>query len=439
MPLALPPVRNAAVTLMVVGAFLLGTGASAQSTDRPPNIVLIVADYLGYGDIGPYGATDIPTPTLDRLAAQGARFTDHYAAAPVCGPSRAALVSGLYPARLGFEANISRPEDGLPARRDTLVRELKQAGYATALVGKWHLGQGPEFDPEAHGFDRFFGFHTWTIGYHDHRTQTGEPGLYRGRRVVDEKGYLTDLFSRESVRFIDEHRDTPFFLYLAYNAGLPPYQTPDMAPGRWQAAWDVNTATRADLAAMVESMDRGIGQVLAALDRTDNARRTLVIFTYDHGGRHLVRSDPLFHGFSTLWEGGIRVPLMVRWPGRLAPSTVVTQPTIAMDLTATMLDAAGRATATANLDGISLRPLLAGTSSSTERPFFWRFGPQKAARIGPWKLVIERNTQLLFNLGSDISERHDAFREQPGMAQRLREALAGWEQQMQEAAPQPRP
>jgi arylsulfatase A-like enzyme len=408
--------------------------SSESAADRPPNIVLIVADYLGYGDLGSYGATDIHTPNLDRLASQGVRFTDHYAAAPVCGPSRAALMTGHYPARLGFETNIARPEDGLPARRSQLVPALKKAGYSNALFGEWHLGRGHDFEPEAHGFDRFFGFHSWTIGYHDHRTPTGEPGLYRGTQVVEEPGYLTDLLSHEAVSFVAEQRDTPFFLYLADNAGLPPYQTPDMDPSRWQAAWDVNQATRADLVAMIESMDRGIGEVLEALEHTGNAERTLVVFTYDHGGRHLVRSEPLFHGFRTVWEGGIRVPLIARWPGRLAPGSTNRQPSISMDLIATLLDVAGRHDDTAKLDGISLLPFLTGSSEPEERPFFWRHGTQKAVRIGAWKLVVDGETQLLFDLDADLGERHDVFREQPVTARRLRDALAEWERAMLEGA-----
>ncbi len=409
-------------------------------TERPPNIVLIVADYLGYGDTGPYGVDDIRTPSLERLAAEGVRFTDHYAAAPICGPSRAALMSGLYPPRVGFEDNIRGPEDGLPARDDTLVRELKAAGYATAVVGKWHLGNGPDFDPTAHGFDSFFGFHTWTLGYHDHRTAEGQPGLYRDRELIEADGYLTDLFTREGVEFVERHPDEPFFLYLAYNTGLPPYQGPDLPESQWAAGWDVNQASRTDLVAMVESMDRGIGEVLEALDRTGVAENTLVVFTYDHGGRHLVRSDPLFHGFASLWEGGIRVPLIARWPGELSPSSTVEDPTIAMDLTATLLDAAGRADANSGLDGVSLLPMLRNEAPAPDRGLFWRIdsfvGPQKAARRGRWKYVVDGNTQLLFDLRADVGERHNAFAERPDEARQLREALAAWEVSVTQDLPQ---
>ena len=429
---------GAACFLLTLGIVLSPALAMAQ-TERRPNIVLIVADYLGYGDTGPYGVDDIRTPSLDRLAAQGVRFTDHYAAAPICGPSRAALMSGFYPPRVGFENNIRGPEDGLRARDSTLVRELKAAGYATAMIGKWHLGNGPDFDPTAHGFDSFFGFHTWTLGYHDHRTSEGQPGLFRDRELVETDGYLTDLFTRESVAFVERQSDRPFFLYLAYNTGLPPYQGPDLPESQWEAGWDVNQASRADLVAMVESMDRGIGEVLAALERTGVAENTFVVFTYDHGGRHLVRSDPLFHGFATVWEGGIRVPLIARWPGELRPAATVEDPTIAMDVTATLLDAAGRAETITELDGVSLLPMLRNEAPAPDRGLFWRIGSfaggQKAARRGRWKYVVDGDTQLLFDLRSDVGERHNAFADRPDVARQLREALAAWERSVTQGLP----
>lgn len=415
--------------------------AGAQQEERPPydgpprdgrpNVVLIVADYMGYSDIGPYGATDIRTPSLDGLAADGVRFSDYYAAAPICGPSRAALMSGYYPARVGLESNISSADEGLSSKHNTLVRELDAAGYTTGLVGKWHLGSGPDFSPAAHGFDSFFGFHAWTLGYHNHLTSGGEPGLYRGDEVVDEPGYLTDLFTDEATAFIETNAERPFFLYLAYNTGLPPYQGPDLPESEWDTGWDVNEAGRDDLVAMIEAMDRGIGRVLDALRDQGLEENTLVLFTYDHGGRHLVRSDPLFHGFATLWEGGIRVPLIVRWPQRFGGDTTFEEPAIAMDVTATILDAAGRGAAIPQLDGVSLLPALEHPEGGSERTFCWRIGSprarQKAVRRGRWKYVVDGGTQFLFDLDADIGERHNSFAEHPEIVRELRDALAEWE------------
>ncbi len=419
----------------VLVVFLTVLPAAAQRTEGPPNVVLIVADYMGYSDIGPYGATDIQTPSLDRIAAEGVRFSNYYAAAPICGPSRASLLSGYYPPRVGLETNIGGPGQGLSARHGTLARELKAAGYTTGVVGKWHLGSGPEFGPIAHGFDTFFGFHTWTLGYHSHLTSNGEPGLYRGQELVSEDGYLTDLFTEESLRFIDGNSENPFFLYLAYNTALPPYQGPDLPESEWDRGWDVNEANRSDYIAMVEAMDGGIGRILDRLDERGLAENTLVLFTYDHGGRHLVRSDPLFHGFGTLWEGGIRVPLILRWPGRLEAELTVDQPAIAMDVTATILDAAGREASAEGLDGTSLFPTIENPDEGADRALFWRMGRMKAVRKRNWKYVIDGNTQLLFDLDSDIGERHNAFAAQPEVAGELREALAAWERSLIEGLP----
>ena len=244
------------------------------------------------------------------------------------------------------------------------------------MVGKWHLGQETRFAPNTHGFDTFLGFHTWTIGYHDHRTPNGGPGLYRDNQAVDEDGYLTDILTDEAVRFIESDSNDPFFLYLSYNTGLPPYQKPDLPEELWHTGWDVNQASREDYVAMVESMDQGIGRVLASLEEANLDQNTLVIFTYDHGGRHLVDSTPLFHGFSTLWEGGIRVPLIMRWPDAFNGSQNIDQSNIAMDLTATMLAAAGQQET--ELDGINLLPLLKGETAAASRSLFWRYGPMWA-------------------------------------------------------------
>ena len=401
---------------------------SAQSSGAP-NIVLIVADYMGYSDIGPYGAEDIETPSLNALADQGAQFSDYYSASPVCGPSRAALLSGMYPARVGIETNIAIGS-GLRSDRNTLVRELKNSGYRTAMVGKWHLGQEERFSPNSHGFDTFFGFHTWTLGYHDHQTSNGAPGLYRDYDLVEEKGYLTDILTNEAVGFIEEDSNDPFFLYLAYNTGLPPYQRPDLAEELWHTGWDVNQAIREDYVAMVESMDQGIGRILRSLEESELTKDTLVIFTYDHGGRHLVDSEPLFHGFATLWEGGIRVPLIMRWPEQFNGAQSISHPTIAMDLTATMLAAAGRLDPSMDLDGSSLLPLLENENEQTTKPLFWRYDSMWATRHGKWKYVLDNGTQFLFDLENDIGERNNLFSRYPETALDLREALIEWNESL---------
>ncbi len=392
-----------------------------------PNIILIVADYMGYSDIGPFGAKDIQTPGLNELAEQGVRFSNYYAAAPICIPSRAALMSGLYPDKVLKRLNYSRGL-GLPSEKNNLLKGLKAAGYQTALIGKWHLGNESNFKPNDHGFDYFFGFDSWTLGYHDHLTSTGEPGLYRNDQKVQEDGYLTDMFSQEAVSFLS-NTSKPFFLYLAYNAGLPPYQKPDLAQSEWDSGWDANSASRDDYVAMIESMDKGIERVLEKLKSLGLSENTLVVFTYDHGGRHFADSGPLFHGFSTVWEGGIRVPLIIRWPEKITAGKLIDTPAIAMDLTATMLQAADGESSIESLDGINLLPLKQNMPDK-ERTFYWRRGSMKAVRMGQWKYVVDRSSQFLFDLSQDTGERKNQFSSHPQIVKQLKQALENWERSL---------
>ena len=406
--------------------------ATAAQPATKSNVVLIISDYMGYQDIEPYGATDIRTPGLNRLAAEGVRMTDFYAAAPVCGPSRAALFTGQYPARIGFELNIRSESDGLSASIPTLPSLLKGAGYQTALFGKWHLGYAPDFTPNAHGFDEFLGHHQWTVGYYDHKTEQGEPGLYENDHVVERDGYLTDVLTDEAVDFIGRNDDKPFFLTLAYNAALPPYQPPGLPESRWGEGWDVNSATRADYVKMVERMDKGIDEVLDALDQHNLADNTLVIYMYDHGGRHLVNSSPLFHGFANLWEGGIRIPVIMRLPGVIPANESSRIPSIAMDLTATILSVAGLEEESNSLDGTNRIPFLQGEQTSSSRQLYWRadhynFGKQRAIREGRWKYIEHDSTQFLFDLDADAGERTNQFYSHIDVANRLRTDLNGWE------------
>ena len=403
---------------------------SSALADERPDIVLIVADYMGYGDIGPYGGTEIRTQHLDKLAREGVRFTNAYAAAPICSPSRVALLTGRYPQRAGFEENVGGPGRpvGLPPSETSIARMLQDSGYRTALVGKWHLGLTFEYSPNRHGFDEFFGFLDWSVDYYSHRTIRGEPGLYENEQPIEIEGYTTDLFTERAVAFvegsIEKNREQPFFLYVAYNAALPPHQPPGRPEDvRTEANWF--HGTREDYVQVVEALDAGIGRILDVLDDD-----TLVIFTYDHGGKELGRTTPLFHGFRTLWEGGIRVPLIMKWPARIPAAFVSEQHTIHMDLTATILGAAGTAP-TRELDGIDLLPILKGTTPPVERTFFWRTDypayKQRAVRRGRWKYLLDDTTEMLFDLATDIGERDNLAYQRPAKLQELQKALATWE------------
>jgi arylsulfatase A-like enzyme len=426
------------LSFLVFAAHLPLAQVSSGPPAAKPNILLIVADDLGYGDLACYGGKDIRAPNLERLAAQGVRLTDFYASAPICTPSRASLITGRYPQRFGFDwvINYREKDRGLPARGASLPALLRQRGYATALYGKWHLGYQRRFAPNAHGFDDFFGFLAADLDYYAHTDALGDPGLYANTELVEEKGYLTDLITERSLAFLKRNVGKPFFLEVAYNAPHFPFQAPDRPDDRRTIrTYGPNVGTRSDYVRMVERMDEGIGKLLAAVDAAGLAKDTLVIFLSDNGGERLSDNGPLFHGKYTLWEGGIRVPCLLRWPGVLPPRTVVSQPAIIMDLTASMLAAAGAPPPRDPLDGEDILPILTGKKPAHERTFFWRlprpieyFG-QKAVRRGKWKYIYDREMELLFELEADGGEKRNVAYKYPDTVQTLRTALMEWESQ----------
>jgi arylsulfatase A-like enzyme len=437
------PIATLAAMLLAASST---TGTGQPAPDRP-NVVLIMTDDAGYADLGSYGAPDIRTPNIDSLARDGVKLTHFYANAMSCTPTRAGLVSGRYQQRYGVEfvlpaPNLPGAEGGLPPLAHSLPRLLKQGGYATALIGKWHLGYKPEFSPRAHGFDEFFGSKSAAIDYHTHVTTrpsqgaqflAGQPDLWEGDAPIEQSGYMTDLITRRTVDFIGRNASRPFFVDVAFNAPHSPTQRPDdpvgsAAPG---------SATRADYVAVMERVDRGVGEILEALRSRGLAQHTIVIFTNDNGGVGLSHGGPLFHRKFSAWEGGIRVPALIRWPGRIPAGTVSTQVGITMDLTASIL----AATATpvppeARLDGIDLLPILQGKAPEAERTLFWRTaGPspvnmnQKAVRSGDWKLIVDGAVTrvFLFDVKADPGERQDWFARRPDVVQRLQQRLADWE------------
>jgi len=314
---------------------------------------------------------------------------------------------------------------------------LKQGGYATGVFGKWHLGYKPEFGPNAHGFDEFFGILDWSVDYYTHKNIDGEPDMYENTKPVERQGYMTDLITERAVAFIDRHAGEPFFSYVAYNAMVPPIQPPDKPNDiRTRETW--NQATREDYVRMVERVDQGVGNILKALDRNGLARDTLVVFTNDHGGQWYSRREPLFHGFGTVWEGAIRVPYLLRWPGHLLPGTVSHQPIITMDLTASILAATGAGKGQ-NLDGLDVLPILSGKQPPVERAFFWRVDHQgrrqKAMRKGNWKYVWDNGSEMLFDLEKDMSERHDLTYQRRDLVLELRKLVAQWEAELARTAP----
>ena len=453
----------------------LATAATAtvvlcSAEPRRPNILFIVADDLGYGEPGCYGGTDIPTPHLDALAAGGVRFTHGYVTAAFCAASRAALLTGRYQTRFGFEFNPigaknAAPGIGLPAGEKTVADHLRATGYATALVGKWHLGGTAEFHPQRRGFDEFFGFlhegHTyvphpwegvttwlrrralpdggtgrwtspdgrlvWTthMGGNEPDYDADNP-LLRSSQPVDERANLTDAFTREANDFITRHRTQPFFLYLAYNAVHSPMQAPEAYLAKFAHLPDLH---RRLFAAMLAHLDDNVGRVLAHLRATGLAENTLVVFLSDNGGptKELTsRNDPLRGGKGELWEGGIRVPFIVSWPGRITPRTDAT-PVISLDATATALALAGISAPPTPLDGVNLWPLLSGKSTAAPHSaLYWRVGERHAIRQGDWKLLRQRGAWQLYDLAHDVGEQTDRATAEPARTQALAALWETW-------------
>ena len=437
--------------LCVAIAMLPALTPAQERHNRRPNVVLIITDDVGYGDLGSYGAPDLKTPNLDRLARDGVRLTDFYANGATCTPTRAGLISGRYQQRFALEHPLgAQPpadaERGLLPTGRSLPQLLKNNGYVTALIGKWHLGWKSEFSPIAHGFDYFFGFKSGYVDYYQHTTGDDAPlkaDLFENDRPVEVPGYMTDLITERSVRFIEQNAGQPFFLDVSYNAAHWPYQRPDEPStarddARHLGPFDDPTNTRADYVAMLERADQGVGRILAALDKAGLRQNTIVIFTNDNGGEWLSRNAPLFHHKGSVWEGGIRVPAIIRWPGRIRAGRVSGQVGITMDLTASILAATGTPVpAEARLDGINLLPVLEGRAPEIERTLFWRVTgarTQQAVRAGNWKLLLDGGRAMLFNMRADVGERNDLIGQRADIARRLRPLLAAWQQDVEAEA-----
>jgi arylsulfatase A len=456
------------LAILVVTLVIGGTNSSPSLSieedrnDQPskpsrPNIVFVLVDDMGYGDLGCYGGTDIKTPNIDRLAKEGVRFTDFYANAPVCTPTRAGFMTGRYQQRvglewaLGFTAEQQRrvgdkwvPEPdklalGLSPSETFFVRLLKMLDYVCGIFGKWHLGFLPEFNPIRHGFDEYFGVLLGHADYYTHKYFDGTDCLRENDKPAKAKGYLTDLINQRAVNFIDKNAKKPFFLYVPHLACHFPFQVPDQ-PGQVLTKENYNNGTRKDYIRMLERVDQGVGQMFAALEKHGILDNTLFIFSADNGGYQLSNNGPLFHHKSTLWEGGVRVPCLMRWPAKLAKDKVTHQPGITMDLTATILAAANaKVPADRALDGINLLPILTGATKETERTFFWRIDrtgrKQNAVRHGKWKYIKDDWLELLFDLEKDISERHNLAYRHPEIVAQLRRLHAEWEADVAKSKP----
>ena len=430
--------------------FLLSSGVAAAAllsrperffAAAPPNLVFILCDDLGYGDVSAFGRPDYRTPNIDRLVAEGVRFTNAYAAASTCTPTRVAFMTGRYPQRqhpdLQRPMGWGTPANGLPTYGlspaiPTVPQLLKRAGYDTALVGKWHLGFAPEFSPLRHGFDEFFGIKGGGADYFTHTARRGIPELHEGDVPAERVGYLTDLLSDRAAEFVSRRRQRPFYLSLHYNAPHWPWEGPKDTHGDSMPHDFVAGGSQKIFREMMLSLDAGIGRVLAALTRAGRDQDTLVIFTSDNGGERYSYNWPWSDGKFSLYEGGIRVPLALRWKGTLRAGRQCDQLAISMDWTATLLGAAG-ATAPAS-DGIDLLPCARG-GASTARTLYWRQpdpvgAPQSAVRRGPWKYLRSGDSEYLFDLAQDPGEKADLKARYPQVVAELRDAWRRWDAEM---------
>jgi arylsulfatase A-like enzyme len=439
------------VVLVLASAGLARSVAGAEA--RRPNIVLLVADDLGYADLGFQGGTDIPTPNLDALAAGGVRCSSGYVSGPYCSPTRAGLLTGRYQQRFGHEFNPGPGENdelGLPLSEVTLADRLKAAGYATGLVGKWHLGAAPRFHPQKRGFDEFFGF----LGGAHTYFAVKSTDIFRGTEPVQESAYLTDAIGREAVAFIDRHKGHPFFLEVAFNAVHTPMEATDARFARFAS---IPSKSRRTYAAMLSALDDSAGAVLNKLHEAGLEEDTLVVFISDNGGPTMLgttingsRNDPLRGSKRTTLEGGIRVPFVVSWKGKLPTGRVYAQPVIQLDVLPTALAAAGVPVRPEwGLDGVDLLPhLIARDEKAPHDTLYWRLGGQAAVRRGDWKLVRYDSTVdtpgarsnagakaplspfHLYNLAEDVGEAHDRSADYPDKARALLTVWEDWDRQL---------
>jgi arylsulfatase A-like enzyme len=445
-----------------------GSSPSSELRSSPPNIVLIISDDQGYPDLGCMGLKPIRTPNLDRLAAEGTRATSFYVTWPACTPSRGSLLTGRFPQRNGLYDMVRNdmvnyghrytPEEyavspemtlGLDPKEITIADMLKSAGYATAAIGKWDMGQAKRYLPLQRGFDVFYGHGNNGIDYYTHE-RYGVPSLFRGNlRTTEDRGaYITDVFGREACAFLTQHLGKqPLFLYLAFNAphgastlaedngGVKPgVQAPEEDVDQYRSI--VKDEKLARYYAAVTRMDRRIGDVLQILDDTEQADNTIVLFLSDNGGSGNGGNAPLRGAKSTMWEGGLRVPFLVRWPGQIPAGHVTDEFLTTLEILPTLLNATGTpAPSDVVLDGFDCLPVLKGDSKSSREEMFWQRRSDKAARVGDWKWVDSVKGRGLFNLTNDPGETKDLSSQLPHITANVKQRFNTWRQQMDATEP----
>ena len=463
----LKTVGFAAAALMMPGC---AEASRRRNGKRPPNIVLIVSDDQGYRDLGCYGGPEIKTPNLDHLAAGGARLTSFYVTWPACTPSRGSLLTGRYPQRNGTydmfrndkvdQDHLYTPEEyavswerigGMDTREVLIPRALERAGYVSGIFGKWDIGQLHRFLPLQRGFDEFYGYVNTGIDYWTHE-RYGVPSMYRNNKpTTEDKGtYTTELFKREAVRFIEKHKDRPFFCYVPFNAPhgasnldrpRPGVQAPLEYIHAHYEGYDPNNpntreARRLRYMAAVTYMDEAIGEILQTLTRHGLQDDTIVIFFSDNGGGGGADNTPLRGGKSRMFEGGLRVPCIVQWPGVVPAGSVCEEFLSSMEIFPMLCRAAGvQPPRGVTLDGFDMTRVLTGKEKSRRKEMFWKRQAKKAARVGNYKWVESGRGSGLFDLSNDISEEHDLSNEKPDVLRKVTSRFEAWMKRMAEAEP----
>lgn len=418
--------------------------ANSFSAVAKPNIILIMADDLGYGDLGCFGSTRNATPNLDALASDGVRLTQFYANAPVCTPTRAALLTGQYQQRSGFFEGVldtgSDDKDGMPLEKLTIAEAFKALGYTTAMCGKWHLGVNPAYNPTHQGFDEFTGFLTGNIDYVSKIDPKGRYDWVHGTEQLREEGYITYLMTDDAKEFITANKSKPFFLYLAYATPHYPWQGPDDPAVRTEGSpGEAGPASQERYAAMIAAMDRGIGEIRALLTTLGIAENTILIFCSDNGSTSPGLNTPLRGAKKSLWEGGIRVPGMVVWPNNIVAGSDSNQVMLTMDLFPTLFGLGGLTLpAGLGLDGADLSSHLLGGPEIPRGPLFWGWGTQACVRDGDWKLtrnVSGTTGTQLYNLTLDVKESSNKAALEPDRVSSMTALLEAWEADVAASAP----
>jgi arylsulfatase A-like enzyme len=449
---------NLTSLICLVSCLGFGLAANASASAKAPNLVVILTDDQGYHDVGFNGCEDIPTPNIDTIASNGMRFTNGYVSYPVCGPSRAGLMTGRYQGRFGFTTNPTIdpavPHAGIPLEEKNIAEVLSQSGYQSMIIGKWHLGTHPQNHPLSRGFNEFYGFLSGGHNYFPEDYDLNDLSevkkkwdwyrtkLIHNRDKVEAKGYLTDVLSQQAVEFVERQAksDSPFFLYLAYNAPHTPLQASERYLSRFSHIEDKNRRT---YAAMVSAVDDGVGRLLAAIEKAKITEDTVIIFLSDNGGATNNTSSnlPLRGHKATMWEGGVRVPFAVQWKDHIPAGIDYDAPVISLDILATIAKLSNTPVSPERpLDGVNLIPYLTGEKEGVpHEQLTWRafHNSDFAIRRGDLKLVREKEAKespLLFDLGQDISESNDLSAKLKKERRAMQRLWDAWEKELEPLA-----